>query len=330
MANVTIPGLTTTLTSVDRAADLFEVSDTSDSGNSKKTTINNMLNIASQPLGLTDTQSPTNKTLDNTNTITVKDTLFTLQDDGDTTKQAKFQLSGITTATTRTYTLPNASSTLVDLSTSQTLTNKTLTSPTISAPTITNPTITVDTISEFTSANGVTIDGLNIKDGKLNTANSVVATNITAGILTNAMLSTTTGELGGPWTTWSPTWTNLTVGNGTTLYKYIQIGKTVHFRILVTFGSTSSIAGTVSFTPPVTIRTDYNLRQAIGITSFEDAGTASFTGVTRISDAGTTLLQAGIATAGGTYTGYSNLSSTIPMTWTTGDQLMITGTYEAA
>lgn len=77
---------------------------------------------------LAGSESFTNKTLDNTNTVTLKDTLFTLQDDGDTTKQARFQLSGITTATTRTYTVPNATTTLAALDVAQTFTtNQTIT-----------------------------------------------------------------------------------------------------------------------------------------------------------------------------------------------------------
>lgn len=61
---------------------------------------------------LAGSEALTNKTIGNTNTVTLKDTLFTLQDDGDATKQAQFQLSGITTGTTRTYTLPDSSGTV--------------------------------------------------------------------------------------------------------------------------------------------------------------------------------------------------------------------------
>lgn len=76
-----------------------------------------------------------NSTIDNTNTITVKDANLTIQDDGDTTKQVKFQASGITTATTRTLTIPDANTTIVGTDATQTLTNKTLTSPSITTPT---------------------------------------------------------------------------------------------------------------------------------------------------------------------------------------------------
>src|SRR5437773_1530589 len=47
--------------------------------------------------------------------LTVTDSAFTLADNGDATKIAKFECSGITTGTTRTYTLPNATVTLAAL-----------------------------------------------------------------------------------------------------------------------------------------------------------------------------------------------------------------------
>lgn len=77
-------------------------------------------------VGTTDTQTLSNKTLDNTSTITVKDSAFTIQDDTDTSKQIKLQASGITTATTRTLTVPDADITLAGTTNSQTLSNKVL------------------------------------------------------------------------------------------------------------------------------------------------------------------------------------------------------------
>lgn len=73
----------------------------------------------------TNTQTLTNKTLGNTNTITLKDTLFTLQDDGDATKQARFQASGISAGQTRIMTIPDSDFTIVGLALTQSLTNKT-------------------------------------------------------------------------------------------------------------------------------------------------------------------------------------------------------------
>lgn len=66
-------------------------------------------------------------------TLSVLDSNLQIKDNGDPTKIAQFQTSGITASTTRTYTLPDVSDTLVTLAAVQTLTNKTM-----SAPVITN------------------------------------------------------------------------------------------------------------------------------------------------------------------------------------------------
>ena len=70
------------------------------------------------------TQTLTNKTL-TTPAITVLDNALTIQDNSDPTKQVKFEASGVTTATTRTLTVPDASTTLVGTDATQVLTNKT-------------------------------------------------------------------------------------------------------------------------------------------------------------------------------------------------------------
>lgn len=57
-------------------------------------------------------QTLSNKELGNTTTFETTDSLFTLQDNGDSTKKLKFELAGISGSTTRTMTIPDSNGTL--------------------------------------------------------------------------------------------------------------------------------------------------------------------------------------------------------------------------
>jgi hypothetical protein len=149
---------------------------------------NTWLNLASQPVGISDSQTLSNKTLDNTSVLTIKDGNYTLQNSSDTTKQVKWSLSGITTGTTRTLTLPDRTDTLVTLGGSQTLTSKTLTSPAINGGTIDNATVTVDSVAGHTSASTGTIYGISVTSGTIGAA-GLASNAVTTVKLNNAAVT---------------------------------------------------------------------------------------------------------------------------------------------
>jgi hypothetical protein len=130
------------------------------------------------------------------------------------------------------------------------------------------------------------------------------------------------------WQTWSPTYANLTPGNGVTTAGYTQVGKTILFRIRFVMGSTSSMGTAPTFTLPVTSSSNYDVQANIGLIYILDSGTDDYQG--RVAWGSVTTARLLVENTSGTYNSLSAIASTVPMTWTTSDQWYATGFYEAA
>lgn len=195
-------------------------------------------------------------------------------------------------------------------------------------PTLVTP--KVDTINESTPANGVTIDGLNIKDNKLNTNDSVVTANVTDSAITPAKLQSGAGT---SWVmqTYTPAWTaattNPAIGNGTLTGRYMQTGKMVDLEIFLKAGSTTTFgSGNWFFALPVTATNNY----FTGTAFILDSGT-SFFGMNILNATDVTIASPSTTKIfGASFTVGTTLGATVPMTWTTSDQLTINYRFEAA
>lgn len=137
---------------------------------------------------------------DGTNVLaatTVLQSTFKLVDSTDVTKQILFDVSGVTTATTRTITFPDANTTLVGTSNTQTLTNKTITEPTLTLKQASGPTPTAEgDIQWDTDDNKLVIgDGAAQKIFVPTASFSGDATMSTAGAVTIANNAITTGKI---------------------------------------------------------------------------------------------------------------------------------------
>lgn len=113
----------------------------------------------------------------------------------------------------------------------------------------------------------------------------------------------------------------ITLGSGTLVSRFSISQNIITADIALTLAADSSITGSVSFTLPYTPSISFTIPVWL-----RDAGTTTYFGFGLVY-AGNATFTVYAANAGGTYTSLTALSSTIPHTWATGDNIYISATY---
>ena len=139
------------------------------------------------------------------------------------------------------------------------------------------------------------------------------------------------GGGGATWTTWTPSWDNLTVGNGTVTARYIQIDKVVFFSLKLVFGSTTSVSARPQFTLPVSASSTTAVETANIFAQATDDGVGDslLSSLPILSD----VTKIGLIPwkANSTYVLYDqNITAIIPFTWAVNDKIFVSGNYEVA
>jgi hypothetical protein len=126
----------------------------------------------------------------------------------------------------------------------------------------------------------------------------------------------------GAWTTFTPTFTNLTLGNGTATGRYTQVGQTTVLEVIVVFGTTTTITGAVTIGSLPTNNNASATSLKLGdVTMFDSSSGFVYMGV---------ALTAGATTANlfNNAIPIANVTAAVPFAWATGDQLAINMVYE--
>jgi hypothetical protein len=145
----------------------------------------------------------------------------------------------------------------------------------------------------------------------------------TAGqILTAAQLN----GIGEAATSFTPTFSGYTRGNGTSVAYYTRVNKLVYIYVKETLGSTSSVTGTISMTLPVTAARLQSVPFPQCV--IEDPGNNLYVGT--LYPTSTTAAKIQVNVANSTYVFTNDTNSTTPMTWATNDNFAFGFVYEVA
>lgn len=132
------------------------------------------------------------------------------------------------------------------------------------------------------------------------------------------------------WKTWSPTYTNLTIGNGTTLARYLEMPQgVVLLRWNFTLGSTSAVGTNPTISLPVpAVSTYVAASESVGTVVMLDSGVRRYEGKAYINSS--TVLGLHQSSASLATTAQASINATAPMTWVATDAFFVTAWYEKA
>jgi hypothetical protein len=153
------------------------------------------------------------------------------------------------------------------------------------------------------------------KDGALaiRTLGNGIDTSVGTGLLT--------------WTAYTPTLSGMSLGNGTSTFRYARLGKVVHVRGTITLGSTSTVTGPLDVGVPFA-STGYLIGHSLGsFAAYNNSGV--FMGY-NLSVNNSASFRAVVLNATGTYAFAADLTAAVPFVWANTHDMYFSYTYEAA
>jgi hypothetical protein len=123
------------------------------------------------------------------------------------------------------------------------------------------------------------------------------------------------------WTSYTPTWSNLTIGNAVLSYaSYALVGKICFVKVYYTFGSTTNATSTIGLSLPVAMASNYAtaVQAPIGMGYYTDSS-SSLTYPFIASRSSSSVLRFFAHNASATYVSVATVNASVPATLTTGN-----------
>jgi hypothetical protein len=177
-------------------------------------------------------------------------------------------------------------------------------------------------ISITNPADGETIDASDVST-PFDTIKNEINGNLDTDNFTSAATNLSTVAEAVAWTSFTPTWSNVTHGSGgTNAGRYYTLGNLVFCTVSLILGTGGDVTGTLAMTLPNSHTTANQTAGYVGIAKALDSGTSHY--VLAAS------LTANDTSVGFFYNNSSAVGQTVPFDWTASDTLTFSIVYEKA